>query len=187
MIDFAIGELLDDSACLAWLERHLHPDGWTCHHCGSSERRLFRRQTFPAYRCRACDGYYTLLTNTPFAGTRQRPATIVLILRGIAKGESTARLSRELDLDRKRLGEIRQQLQNNLYETLPTDRLDGKLFEADELYQNAGGGKSEPHLDPKTCRGGVPISDEGEGRTRTTADCWRGVPHYAYLSLLGRC
>jgi hypothetical protein len=34
-----------------------------------------------------------------------------MLLRGIAKGESTARLSRELDLDRKRLGEIRQQIQ----------------------------------------------------------------------------
>jgi transposase-like protein len=142
MIDFPIGELLDDVACLAWLERHLYPDGWVCPHCGSPARRLFRHQSFPAYRCRACAGYYTLLTNTPFAGTRQRPATIVLLLRGIAKGESTARLSRELKLDRKRVGEIRQQLQNHLYETLPTAPLAGTRFEADELYQNAGEKKS---------------------------------------------
>jgi hypothetical protein len=63
---------------------------------------------------------------------------LVLLLRGVAKGESTARLSRELDIDRKRLGEIRQQLQQNLYDTLPNDRLHGREFEADELYQNAG-------------------------------------------------
>lgn len=56
--------------------------------------------------------------------------------------ESTARLSRELGLDRKRLGEIRQRLQQNLYETLPTERMEGTEFEADELYQNAGEKKS---------------------------------------------
>jgi len=76
-----------------------------------------------------------------FAKTRQPPATIVLLLRGIAKGESTARLSRELDLDRKRLGKLRQQIQTNLYETLPGELMSGTAFEADELYQNAGGKK----------------------------------------------
>ncbi len=104
MIDFPLGELLDDSICTRWLERHLHPDGLTCPHCRHSERRLFRAQGhFPAYRCRACDGYYTLLTGTVFAKTRQRPATLVLLLRGMAKGEPTARLARELGLSQKQL------------------------------------------------------------------------------------
>ena len=95
MIDFPITELLDDSICTVWLERYLHPHGLQCPHCGSRERRLFRDQGhFPAYRCRGCQGYYTLLTRTAFAKTRQRPATLVLLLRGIAKGESTARLAR---------------------------------------------------------------------------------------------
>jgi transposase-like protein len=138
MIDFPITDLLDDDECLAWLERHLHPQGLVCPTCGSSDRRLFRRQRIPAYRCRACHAYYTVLSGTVFAKTRQSAATLVLLLRGVAKGESTARLSRELDIDRKRLGQIRQQLQQNLYDTLPNDRLDGHEFEADELYQNAG-------------------------------------------------
>lgn len=142
MIDFPITDLLDDAECLTWLERYLHPQGFVCPHCGSAERRLFRHQTIPAHRCRACDGYYTVVTGTVFEKTRQRPSTIVLLLRGVAKGEPTARLSRELNLDRKRLGAIRQQLQNNLYETLPTDVLVGTAFEADELYQNAGEKKS---------------------------------------------
>ena len=30
MIDFPIDELLDDSTCTHWLERHLHPDGLLC-------------------------------------------------------------------------------------------------------------------------------------------------------------
>jgi len=96
MIDFPITALLDASMCMIWLSRHLHPDGFVCPHCGSTNRRLFRQQKhFPAYRCRACDAYYTLLTNTAFEKTRQPPATLVLLLRGITKGFSTARLARE--------------------------------------------------------------------------------------------
>ena len=142
MIDFPIGELLDDSICLIWLERYLHADRLLCPRCGGTERRLFREQGhFPAYRCRACDGYYTLLTGTVFEKTRQRPATLVLLLRGIAKGESTARLARELGLSRKQLHTLRQRLQANLNATAPTAVMAGTSFEADELYQHAGGKK----------------------------------------------
>jgi hypothetical protein len=128
MIDFPIGELLDDSICLIWLER-----------------RLFREQGyFPAYRCKACDGYYTLLTGTVFEKTRQRPATLVLLLRGIAKGEPTARLARELGVSRKQLHTLRQRIQANLNLTAPTGVMTGTAFEADELYQNAGEKKHTP-------------------------------------------
>jgi transposase-like protein len=145
MIDFPIAELLDDSICLIWLERHLHPDGFACPRCQSPERRLFRQQgAFPAYRCRACDGYYTLLTNTVFEKTRQRPATLVLLLRGIAKGEPTARLARELGVSRKQLHTLRQRVQANLNATVPTGVMTGTAFEADELYQNAGEKKQAP-------------------------------------------
>jgi transposase-like protein len=138
MIDFPITELLDASICMIWLERHLHPDGFTCPQCGSSNRRQFRQQKhFLAYRCRDCDGYYTLLTGTAFEKTRQSPATLVLLLRGITKGESTARLARELGLSRKQMHTLRQRLQTNLNETAPTDLMEGTTFEADELYQNA--------------------------------------------------
>jgi transposase-like protein len=139
MIDFPIGELMDDSICTLWLERHLHPQGLICPHYGSGTRRLFRAQGyFPAYRCRACEGYYTLLTGTVLAKTRQRPATLVLLLRGIPKGEPTARLARELGVSRKQLHTLRQRLQAHLNATAPTDMMTGTAFEADELYQNAG-------------------------------------------------
>jgi transposase-like protein len=145
MIDFPIGELLDDSSCLIWLERHLHVDGFKCPRCGCTERRLFRAQGyFPAYRCRSCEGYYTLLTGTVFAKTRQRPATLVLLLRGIAKGEPTARLARELGLSRKQLHTLRQRIQTRLDATAPTEVMVGNAFEADELYQNAGEKKHAP-------------------------------------------
>ena len=147
MIDFPIDELLDDGTCMLWLERHLHPDGLQCPHCRGTERRLFREQGhFPAYRCRACHGYYTLLTGTVFEKTRQRPATLVLLLRGIAKGESTARLARELGLSRKQLHTLRQRIQARLNTSAPTDLMMGTAFEADELYQNAG---EKKHASPR--------------------------------------
>jgi transposase-like protein len=145
MIDFPIGELMDDSICTLWLERYLHPQGLTCPHCGSCARRLLRAQEhFPAYRCRACDGYYTLLTGTVFEKSRQRPATLVLLLRGIAKGEPTARLARELGLSRKQLHVLRRRIQANLNDTAPNGVMSGTAFEADELYQSAGEKKHAP-------------------------------------------
>jgi transposase-like protein len=145
MIDFPRGELLDDSICLIWLERHLHAAGFTCPRCGRTERRLFRAQGhFPAYRCRACDGYDTRLTGTVFEKTRQRPATLVLLLRGVAKGEPTARLARELGVSRKPLHTLRQRIQAHLHDTVPTAVMTGTAVEADELYQHAGEKKPAP-------------------------------------------
>jgi transposase-like protein len=145
MMDFPITDLLDDHSCTNWLERHLHPEGLKCPRCGSTERRLFRGQRhFPAYRCRSCAGYYTLLTGTVFEKTRQRPATLVLLLRGITKGEPTARLARELKVSRKQLHTLRQRIQANLNETAPTGVMSGTACEADELYQNAGEKKHPP-------------------------------------------
>jgi transposase-like protein len=108
MIDFPITDLFDDSLCLLWLKRHLHLDGFLCPHCGSAERRRFGY--YDAYRCRACDSYDTLLSGTAFEGSRQRPAMLVLLLRGITKGEPTARLARELYLSRQTVHTLHQRL-----------------------------------------------------------------------------
>jgi transposase-like protein len=145
MIDFPITDLMDDGACVLWLEAYLHPDGFVCPQCGSANRRLFRQQgSFPAYRCRDCDGYYTLLTGTAFAKTRQTATALVLLIRGVAKGESTARLARELALSRQQLGTLRKRVMHNLDDTAPTELMEGSAFEADEVYQNAGEKKLPP-------------------------------------------
>src|SRR5687767_3433859 len=74
--------------CAAWLEQHLHPTDLVCPHCQSSDRRLFRRhEHFPTYRCCTCQRTYTLLTGSVFEKTRQRPSTIVLLLRGLLKAK----------------------------------------------------------------------------------------------------
>ena len=145
MIDFPITDLFDDSLCLLWLERYLHPNGFVCPHCGSADRRLFRPQgSVDAYRCRDCDGYYTLLTGTVFTATRQRAATRLLLLRGIAKGESTARLARELGMSRQQVTTLRQRIQAHVNDSAPTDPMAGQVFEVDEVYQNAGEKKYAP-------------------------------------------
>lgn len=88
MIDFPIAEFMDESICTLRLERHLHRHGRTCPRCGDCAQHLFRAQGhFPAYRCRVCDGYDTMLTGTVFAKTRQRPAGLVLLLRGMVQRE----------------------------------------------------------------------------------------------------
>jgi transposase-like protein len=96
MIDFPIDELFDEEASTIWLEHNLHSQGLRCPRCQCADRRIARPGSFTGYRCKACDRYYTILTGTIFEKTRQKPSKLVLILRGIAKGESTARLAREL-------------------------------------------------------------------------------------------
>jgi hypothetical protein len=96
MIDCPMADRVDDRSCLIWVARPLHPEGLACPRCHRPERRLFRPQgAFPADHCRACDGHSPLLTHTVVEKTRQRPATLGLLRRGMAKGEPTARGARE--------------------------------------------------------------------------------------------
>jgi uncharacterized membrane-anchored protein YhcB (DUF1043 family) len=68
----------------------------------------------------------------------------VLLRRGMAKGEPTARLARELGLSRMQLQTLRQRVHTHLHNTAPTELMTGTTFEADELYQHAGEKKHPP-------------------------------------------
>jgi transposase-like protein len=149
MIDFPIGDLMDEDAWWHWLTDQLHPDGRRCPRCHAQERRVAQHKGFwTAWRCRACDRYDTPLTGALFAKTRQRPSTLVLLVRGVANGVSASRLARELGWGRVRVHELRQQLQQNLRARRPSEPLPDDVLEADELYQNAGE-KGAPHRDPE--------------------------------------
>jgi len=63
------------------------------------------------------------LSGTVFAKTKQPPSKVVLLLRGIAKGEPTARLARELKIGRARIHQLRQHVQRNLLDVLPNDAI----------------------------------------------------------------
>ncbi len=162
MLDFPLDGLMDQAACLAWLEKHLHPQGLKCPRCGATQRRVAKQSGhFPAFRCKACDRYHTILTDTAFQKTRQTPSTLVLMIRGLTKGESTSRLSRELSITRKQMSTIRQRLQANLFACLPENVMQGEAaFEADELYQNAGEKKQAP---PGPCRPAAPAGQQVQG------------------------
>lgn len=69
VIGFPITDLFEESLYLVWLECHLHLTGFVCPRSRSANRRLFRRQGYYGdYRCRVCDGYYTLLSGTTLKG-----------------------------------------------------------------------------------------------------------------------
>jgi hypothetical protein len=139
MIAFPITDLLDDRIWTLWLERYLHPSGLPCPSCGSTAQRLCRAQGhFPASRGRACQGYDILLPGPVCANTRQRPGTLVLLLRGMAKGEPTVRRTRALGLSRTQLPTRRQRIQAHRHATAPTEMMAATAVEAEARYQNAG-------------------------------------------------
>jgi transposase-like protein len=120
MVVFPIGELMDEVACLRWLEQHLPPEGVRCPRCSSTNRRDVRPyQAFPSYRCRDCQRPCTVVTGTVFENIRQQPSTIVLLLRGVTQGMRTSQVVEELDLSRRQAHTLRQRFQDNANETAP--------------------------------------------------------------------
>jgi transposase-like protein len=142
-MEFPIVELLDDAESKAWLLEYLHPRGLKCPHCAAGVRqaRVFRelkRSRLSVYRCRRCQGVYTLYSGTVFAGRQLRPAQVVLLVRGVCKGEPTQTLAREIQVSRRTVHDIRHALQTNALQAQPTSRLKDQRTETDELFQNAG-------------------------------------------------
>lgn len=102
-MDFPVADLLDDELSELWLLKHFHPRGLKCPHCDArrSQARPFRRTRRPQvtiYRCRECHGLYNVYSGTIFQARHLRPGQVVLLLRGLCKGEPTAALARELSL-----------------------------------------------------------------------------------------
>jgi len=114
-MDFPILTLLDTDASLDWIAQHFHPDGFGCPHCQAalSKARIFRTNRgsgLPVYRCRACQGVYTLYSRTIFEGCQLLPAHVVLLLRGVFQGQASAHLARELELTEKTVLKWRHRL-----------------------------------------------------------------------------
>lgn len=149
-MDFPIQDLMDENACYQYLLDVLHPEGLRCPRCRAREgfqvHRYYREPVLD-YRCPACGRVFNAWTGTGFEGTHYRPSVLVLIVRGFARGESTAQLARELRCSRKNLHTIRHQFQVQAQSALDRTPLSDTEVEADEMYQNAGE-KGIPHLDP---------------------------------------
>jgi transposase-like protein len=115
MLQFPLGDLLDEQTCHDFLLRVLHPDGLHCPHGHAlpPTQAPHDRHRAPVldYRCRTCGAVFNLFTGSIWAKTRYRCAIIVQILRGIAQGVPTKHLAAELDIDRGHLLERRHQIQ----------------------------------------------------------------------------
>ena len=140
-MDFPITDLMDEHACYAKLVELLHPGGLACPQCQQHDRLgVHRRHRAPVldYQCGHCGRVFNAFTGTVFQQTHRRPSELLLTLRGIAQGVSTAQLARELGRHRGTLLDLRHRLQANAATRLDPTPLTDPVVEADEMYQNAG-------------------------------------------------
>jgi len=142
-MDFPLLDICDDELGETWLRKHFHPSGLRCPKCNASVKhaRPFgqtSRSHVTIHRCRLCHTRYTVYTSTVFANKHLRPAQVILLLRGVCKGEPSAGLSRELHLAYDTVHHVRQQLQANALKLQPDTPLLDAITETDEMFQNAG-------------------------------------------------
>ena len=140
---FPITDLLDEQESDKWLQKYFHPHGLRCPGCGPTTRyaRQFRtlKRGLVDYRCQKCQRVYLLYTGTIFAGSNLEPRRVVLLLRGVCKGEPATLLAEELELSRRCVHKWRKRIQQNAYALLSQTRLRDMETETDEMFQNAGG------------------------------------------------
>ncbi len=143
-IEFPIVDLLASENSYAWVLEYFHPNGLSCPRCdaGIAQARRFRKRQASGvqdYRCRKCDRTYNVYSGTVFEGRRLKPSQVVLLVRGIVKGEQAQILANEVGVCRQTVQAIRAQMQANAQAIQPDNPLsDDESTETDELYQNAG-------------------------------------------------
>src|SRR5580693_4109054 len=140
-MDFAIADVMDEQACYQSLLKWLHPRGLACPRCKArTGLGIHRRHREPVldYQCSGCGRVFNAFTGSLLDGTSRRPSMLLLILRGISQGTSTAQLARELHCSRVHLLELRHAFQDNAIRGLDHPPLSDRRVEADEMYQNAG-------------------------------------------------
>lgn len=138
---FPVTDLLDDEQSEQRVLEHFHPESLRCPKCDSTWRRLFRQtktSRLTVYRCLECEGIYNLYSGTIFEKKQLCPSQIVLLLRGIAKGELSMSLAQELGVSRTTLHHLRKELQENAERLQPNASLADEHTETDEMFQNAG-------------------------------------------------
>lgn len=145
-MDFPITDLMSEKASREWILEHFHPNGLRCPHCGAawaeaSEFRRTRKSQLIVYRCKRCQGIYNLYSGTIFEARHLPPQEVVLLVRGVLKGESAATLARELGHSKATITPLRHLIQANAVHLQSAAPLADQVVEADEMFQNAGGKK----------------------------------------------
>ena len=80
---------------------------------------------------------YNLYTGTVFQQTHLTPMQVVLLMRGICKGESSKVLAAELKLNYVTVLTLRHLIQANAEKAQPETPLPDQRTETDEMFQNA--------------------------------------------------
>ena len=151
-MEFPITDLLDKESCTQWVVEQFHPNGFGCPLCraGLDHSREFhttKRSQLIVYRCQCCQRTYNLYTGTVFQQHHLTPIQVVLLIRGILKGEPSKTLAAELNLNYQTVLTLRHDLQVNAEQEQPETPLLDKKTEPDEMFQNAGE-KGWEHFDP---------------------------------------
>jgi transposase-like protein len=160
-MDFPINHLMSEKASTEWILEHFHPDGLRCPHCSAAwaeafEFRTTRKSQLTVYRCKRCQGVYNLYSGTIFEARHLPPSEVVLLVRGVLKGESAATLARELGRSKTTITELRHLIQSQASRLQSTTPLVDQVVEADEMFQNAGEKKQ------RTLRPTRPTASSGE-------------------------
>jgi transposase-like protein len=154
-MDFPITELMDQEACIQWLEKYFHPDRLKCPQCQVNvEQAMWFRKTnrsdLDVYRCKNCRGIYNLYSGTVFEGRHFTPEQTLLFIREILQGKSSAKLARELKISRTITLEVRHLLQANAGRQQSIDPLSDLDAEGGNRRNvPERGEKGEWHSDPQ--------------------------------------
>jgi len=105
-------ELLSWEACYKELYLRLHPDGFRCG-CGCDVRigHGYTKTCFPTYMCKECRRKYSILSGTPFSGTKLGAKELVLFMRMWAAGSSQREIGAEIGLHRNSVVAMQQKLE----------------------------------------------------------------------------
>jgi len=142
-MEFPITELLDYENSVEWILKHFHPKGLQCPSCHkpvkqSREFRRTQKSGLVVRRCYGCGRAYNLYTGTVFEQCTWTPMQVVLLMRGICKGETSRELAAELELNYKTVLDMRHKVQANAVSEQPKTPLPDLHSETDEMFQNAG-------------------------------------------------
>jgi transposase-like protein len=126
-----------------WILEHFHPGGLKCPRCqapvaDAHEFRTTKKSQLVTYRCHTCGQTYNLYSGTVFEQRHLTCQQVVLLLRGILKGEPSKTLAAELELHYTTVLELRRDLQDNAQLLQPETPLSDEQTETDEMFQNAG-------------------------------------------------
>lgn len=103
--------LLSWEACYTELFMRLHPAGFACS-CGSAERigHGKTRASFPVYMCKGCGSTYSILSGTPFSGTKLGAKELVLFMRLWATATPPVEIGRQIGLHKTSVLQLQEKL-----------------------------------------------------------------------------